>query len=151
MILIDLYDGIQYDSSIWGMNLEDGAVTNLMTPSGMKDYVKNSSRLQHGKRYVIPEEGTNNGSPKYEERSIDLPVHIISKNPTDYFQKYGDFCTKILEKGKFGLWTEYIPDKTFRLVYNSCSNFNQIWREMAVFTLRCTEPDPTDTELIPIE
>ena len=132
-----------YDAwDMWRLNLEDGAVTNLMTPPGLKELVKNSSRLQHGVRYEIPTTGF--ATPKLEENNVDLPVHIISTNQTDYFQSYQSFCDMVLLRGSFSLWTKYIPHKIFRLVYHSCTNFNQCWRQISVFTLKCTEPDPND-------
>ena len=130
----------------WRLNLEDGAVTNLMTPPGLKELVKNSSRLEHGKRYVIPAPNEY-ASPKFEEQTVDLPIHIITNSSDDYFTRYQSFCDMVLQSGKFALWTKYIPNKIFRLVYNSCSNFNQGWRQIAIFTLRCTQPDPTDVNI----
>lgn len=149
-----VYDGTRYNIvgknywfdawQTWGINIEDGAVTNLMTPPGLKELVKNSSRLEHGKRYVIPSTGL--AVPKYEERSIDIPLHLISRNTDDYFRKYKLFCDMVLVRGQFALWSKYIPHSIFRLVYQSCSNFNQAWRQMSLLTLKCNEPDPTDTE-----
>lgn len=127
----------------WGIDLEDGAVTNLMTPPALKELVRNSSRLEHGRRYVVPTSGY--ATPKYDERQVDLPIHLISTSSTDFFAKYQAFCDDVLIKGAFTLWVRHIPHKLFHLVYNSCSNFNQTWRVVSVMTLRCTEPNPEDT------
>lgn len=121
----------------YGINFEDGAIANLMTPPSLKDIVSNSSRLQHGRRYVV-------GEPKYEERALDLPFHLIAEDSEDFFIKYNKFCKDVLAKGEFTLRSILIPDREFRLIYNSCSSFSETMREMALFNLKVTEPDPTN-------
>lgn len=121
----------------YGINLEDGALSVLMTPSPMKEFIESRSRLKHGKTVIAK-------SPKYDSREIALPFHLIAKNKTDFFAKYKLFCDEVLSKGKFELKTRFEPDVTYRLVYISCTQFRQFIREMAVFSLKVSEPDPTN-------
>lgn len=121
----------------YGINLEDGALSTLMTPPPTKEFIESKSRLRHGKKILTK-------LVRYDEREITLPFHIIAKSKAEFFQKYNLFCEEVLANGKFELTTKYQPDVVYRLVYLSCTQFRQFIREMAVFSLKVTEPDPTD-------
>lgn len=121
----------------YGINLEDGALSALMTPPPMKEFIESRSRLKHGKTVITK-------VPKYDYREITLPFHLISKSKAEFFTKYNLFCEEVLAKGKFELKTKFQPDVVYRLVYLSCTQFRQFIREMAVFSLKVSEPDPTD-------
>ena len=123
--------------SRYGINFEDGALSTLMTPSPMKEFVENKSRLRHGKTVIAQ-------SPKIDSRDMVLPFHLIAKSKTEFFQKYNLFCSEVLANGAFYVETKYQPGVVYRLVYLSCSQFRQFEREMAVFTLKVNEPDPTN-------
>ena len=121
----------------YGINLEDGALSALMTPPPMKEFIESRSRLKHGKTVIAK-------VPKYDDREITLPFHLIAKNKAEFFTKYNLFCEEVLAKAKFELKTRFQPDVVYRLVYLSCTQFSQFIREMAVFSLKVSEPDPTD-------
>lgn len=121
----------------YGINLEDGALSTLMTPAPMKEFIESKSRLAHGKKTIVK-------TPKYDSREIILPFHLIAKSKAEFFQKYQLFCDEVLSKGKLELKTKYQPNVVYRLVYVSCTQFRQFIREMAVFSLKVEEPDPTD-------
>lgn len=121
----------------YGINLEDGALSALMTPPPMKKFIESRSRLKHGKTVIAK-------VPKYDDREITLPFHLIAKNKAEFFTKYNLFCEEVLAKGKFELKTRFQPDVVYRLVYLSCTQFSQFIRKMAVFSLKVSEPDPTD-------
>lgn len=121
----------------YGINLEDGALSALMTPPPMKEFIESRSRLKHGKTVIAK-------VPKYDDREITLPFHLLAKNKEDFFTKYNLFCEEVLAKGKFELKTRFQPDVVYRLVYLSCTQFSQFIRKMAVFSLKVSEPDPTD-------
>lgn len=121
----------------YGINLEDGALSTLMTPPSMKEFIESKSRLHHGKKVIAK-------LPKYDAREITLPFHLIAKSKDEFFQKYNLFCDEVLAPGKFELKTRYQPDVVYRLVYLNCTQFRQFIREMAVFSLKVSEPDPTD-------
>lgn len=121
----------------WGINIEDGALSALMTPPPMKEFIEGKSRLQHGSRVITK-------APKYDSRTINLPLHIVASSKADFFTKYEAFCDDVLSKGEFYLRTKYQASTVYHLVYVSCTQYSQYQREMAKFTLRVTEPNPTD-------
>lgn len=121
----------------YGINLEDGALSALMTPPPMKEFIESRSRLKHGKTVIAK-------VTKYDDREITLPFHLIAKSKTEFFTKYNMFCKEVLAKGKFEIKTKYQPNVVYRLVYISCTQFRQFIQEMAVFSLKVSEPDPTD-------
>ena len=124
----------------YGINLEDGALSALMTPPPMKEFIESRSRLKHGKTVIAK-------VTKYDDREITLPFHLIAKNKTEFFTKYNLFCKEVLANGKFELKTRFQPDVVYRLVYLSCTQFRQFIQEMAVFSLKVSEPDPTDRSI----
>lgn len=121
----------------YGINLEDGALSTLMTPSPMKEFIESKSRVRHGKSVIAKE-------PKCDSREITLPFHLIAKSKDEFFEKYNLFCEEVLAKGKFELRTKYRPEVVYRLVYLSCTQFRQFMQEMAVFSLKVEEPNPAD-------
>lgn len=121
----------------YGINLEDGALSTLMTPAPLKDMVECKSRLRHGKTVV-------SGNAKYDSREMTLPFHLIAKDWDTFFKQYSLFCEEVLAKGKFEIRTKYQAGVVYRLVYLSCTQFRQFMQEMAVFSLKVEEPDPTD-------
>ena len=121
----------------YGINLEDGAISTLMTPASMKEYIETNSRVRHGKTVLTK-------IARYDSREITLPFHLIARNKTEFFAMYNLFCEEVLAKGKFELQTKYQPGVVYRLVYLSCTQFSQYNQQMAVFSLKVEEPDPTD-------
>ena len=133
----DLYiNGIDaYDE--WGMGLEDGGVSVLLTPPGNKSYLKNTSRLEHGSRMM-----TNNA--KMEERELTLSIHFSAKSRNEFFVKYASFAD-VLKTGVLDIELPRIqPGVTYHCVYISCSQFRQLIQGIALYTLRLIEPDPSN-------
>ena len=121
----------------WGINFEDGALSALMTPPSLKPFIENNSRLVHGKRVIAKQ-------PKFEAREIVLPFHIVASSTSDFLSKYADFCSNVLANGTFTLSSRYQSGVLYHLVYVSCTQFRQFDRKVAVFSLKVTEPDPTN-------
>lgn len=121
----------------YGINIEDGALCSLITPPPMKEFVESTSRVRHGKSVVVKD-------PKYDSREITLPFHLIAKSQADFFKKYNLFCSEVLSQGKFELQTKFQTGVVYRLVYLSCTQLRQFKQELAVFSLKVEEPDPTD-------
>lgn len=147
-------NGNDYDAfTRWGINLEDGAISALMTPAPMKDFIENRSRKAHGKQVITK-------LPRYAERELTLPFHIIAKTKEEFFYKYNLFCNEVLSQGAFTLKTKYqpqmtlsvggetktIPEVVYHLIYISCTQFREFISEMAVFSLKVSEPDPTNRQ-----
>lgn len=121
----------------WGINLEDGAISALMNPSPMKEFIVSKNRVSHGSRYVTC-------NAKFDERELTIPFHLIAKSREEFFTKYNKFCNEVLGKGTFELTSRFIPGAVFRLIYITCNQFRQFDGRLAVFSLKVKEPDPTN-------
>lgn len=120
----------------WGMSLTTTSLSALMTPAPQKDFVSNKSRNLPGKRSVY-------ANPQPDERQITLTLQLTAPNEAEFFRRYGDFCEQ-LATGLLVIETAYQPGVVYKMEYNSCTQFTQFVRGMASFSLRLTEPDPTD-------
>ena len=67
----------------YGVGLEKGAIATLMTPPPMKEAISNSSRLEHGVRYLSA------SAAKVDKRDITLQFHLKASSQSDYITKYG--------------------------------------------------------------
>lgn len=119
----------------WGVSLEDGAISTLMTPSSLKDFVENESRLEHGKRVLI-------SNPKVESRDITLEMHLTAKTKADFLSQYSKFCEEVLETGVVDIISTYQPEVEYHCTYVSCSQFSQYMFGLAKFTLKLNEYNP---------
>lgn len=120
----------------WGISMDTSSLSALMTPPPMKDFVENTSRLQHGKRMVT----TN---PKVDERNITLTFNLTAKTKELFFSRYSSFCEE-LKKGTLAITTKYQDDVVYKTVYQSCTQFTQFMQGIAKYSLKLTEPNPED-------
>ena len=65
--------------------MDSTALTALMTPAPMKDFISNESRLEHGI-------SVTNINPKKAQRELTLVFNLIANSMEDFLQKYNDFC-----------------------------------------------------------
>jgi len=133
----ELYINGQDAFTTWGISLEDGAISNLMTPTATKDYVENQSRLEHGKRVTVI-------FTKMDSRELTLEMHLVAKTKDEFFQKYQKFCEDVLQNGIVNIKTTYQSDVVYKCLYKSCTQFGQYQFGMAKFALKLTEPNPMD-------
>jgi len=131
-LTINGYDA--YDK--WGISLEDDAMSALFTPASNKDYVSNESRLENGKRVVV-------SSPKSDSRDVILPLHLCADSKEAFLTNYLSFCEE-LKKGALDISTKYQDGVTYHFVYVSCTQFSQFMFGIAKFSLKLTEPNPTN-------
>lgn len=122
--------------TLCGMSLEDTALGNLMAPPPQKELIGNKFRLKHGKVVM-------NKFPRMDERDVTLAFHITAPNESQFFARYNKLCS-LLEKGKLEIATKYQSGVVYRLYYVSCTQFSQFMRGIAKFTLKLTEPDPSN-------
>lgn len=120
----------------FGMSMDSTALSALMTPAANKEYVTNSSRLEHGTQLVM-------ANPKKEARTVNVSFNLTAPNEEIFFIRYQKLCD-LLDGGAFWLRTKYQPDVAYKVVYESCQQFTQFMRGIAKFSLRVTEPNPTD-------
>ena len=121
----------------YGVGLEKGALATLMTPPPMKEAVSNSSRLEDGVRYLSA------SAAKVDKRDITLQFHLKAASQSDYITKYG-LLMAVLKTGRVILHEKKYTNAYYRCYYVSCSSYQHNINGLSKFTLKLTEPDPTD-------
>ena len=120
----------------WGISMDDTSLSALMAPHPLKEFVENSSRLEHGKR-------VDTSNPKIDERNITLQLNLTARDKDEFFNRYLSFCDE-LAKGVLNIRTKYQPSVTYHTIYVSCSQFSQFMQGIGKFTLRLNEPNPSE-------
>lgn len=121
----------------WGMGFEDGALAALLTPAPMKEYVTARSRLRDGATVI-----TDVATVKTDSRDVSLPFHIVAADADELMTRYAGLCSE-LAKGKLELRTRWAAG-FFRLWYVSCSQMSLLRGGICKFTLKLTEPNPSN-------
>ena len=137
----------------YGISFTDTALSSLMTPAPNKLPVENKSRLQHGKRVA-----RRSDLVLKDEREVSVEMHLTASSRALFWYRYAKFCKEILDCGFFEIYHRDIyidPPQShalvqqsdhavFRVSYEDCQQFSEFIQEMAKFTLRLSEPDPTN-------
>ena len=139
MIKGELYINGQDAWLTWGVFLDDSSISALMTPPAAKDLIKNTTRLEHGTSYITV-------NPKFKERDITLSMQMYAPSKTDFYSQYNNFCEDVLATGVLNIVTKYQPNVTYKCIYNSCTQYKQYLGKIAKFSLKLTEPNPTDRD-----
>ena len=121
----------------WGIILGDTSFTALLTPSPVKEYIKNESALLDGVQVVCDEYVY----PKVNERDLQLVFYLKAENLTEFLLRYSSF-TEELQKGVIDIRTKYQPEITYHLLYISCSQFSQFNGRVGKFVLKLNEHNP---------
>ncbi len=121
----------------WGIMLDDTSLSALMTPPAVKDFPKNSSRLESGSRYITL-------NPKLKEREVTLSLQFVADSKAAFLANYNAFCNNVLATGKVRISTKYQSGVTYFFIYNSCTQYRQFMFKVAKFSLRLTEYDPSN-------
>lgn len=119
----------------WGISFDTSSLSALMTPAPMKAVIENKNRLTSGKAII--------NNPQVDERSITMTFVMTAKDEDQFFARYNSFCEE-LKKGTLNIRSKYQPDVTYKTIYLSCSQFTQFVRQIASFSLKLNEPNPTD-------
>ena len=125
----------------WGASLIKGSYEKLLKPAPMKEYISNSSRLEHGVRVI-----SNPNNAKTNERELALQFIIEGSNETDYLSKTSQFFEE-LEKGSVALKVPRLK-LVYKLVYTDCSSYGDYGIKMGKFTVKFREPNTKDREAI---
>lgn len=122
----------------WGVNMGEGFLDAIDAPLPMKEYIQDESRLEDGIRI-------DTSNPKVASREITLGFTITGTSENDYRNKKTSFQTE-LQKGEFTIKVFNLSDKIYKLVYTgkSISYGLSKQRNFGHFTMKCTEPNPTD-------
>ena len=123
----------------YGISFTESSLSRLMTPAPNKEAIENKSRLQNGKRVI-----RKTTYVKKDERSVDLEMHIYAHDSSTFWSRFESFCDYFLDNGFFDIRHSHAPSKVFRMTYQSCSQFSEYAEQLAKFTLRLNEPDPTN-------
>ena len=124
----------------WGVNIGEGFVDAIDSPLPMKDYIENESRLEHGKRIIT-------SIAKVDSRELTLGFTIMGTSESDYRAKKKAFQTE-LQAGAFTVRIPALGEETYHLVYTgkSISYGLSPGRKFGHFTMKATEPNPTNRE-----
>lgn len=120
----------------WGIYMNSSALSTLMTPPPSKEFVSNSYRDKDGKRVV-------KNNPRVDERDITLTFYLSAKDEEEFLERYASFCEE-LATGSLVIRTSFQPGVYYRCTYTSCTQFSEYNRQLATFTLKLNEPDPTN-------
>lgn len=124
------------DVANYGATFIRGWYEALLTPAPTKQYISNNSRLEHGIRVVANEQNT-----KLDKREVQLQVMIEGATQAAYLQHYESFLDAIT-KGLFSLRVPALNNRTYKLVYTSCTKYGNYGLKKGIFTLKFTEPNP---------
>lgn len=121
----------------WGIFLEETALSALMTPAPNKEFISNKYRSKDGKTVI-------KHNPRLDEREIMITFNMTAKDADTFMANYAKFCEEVLAKGELVIRTRFQPNVWYRCIYLSCTQFSQFIQEMAKFSLKLNEPDPSD-------
>lgn len=119
----------------WGISMDSSALSALMTPPPQKELIENKSRLENGKRVVI-------SNQKIDERTLTLSINLTAPDESTFFSRYESFCNE-LATGVLNIRTKYQPSTVYRTIYLSCTQFTQLMRGIAKFSLKVCEYNPS--------
>lgn len=125
-------------SDAWGVYrvaMGESFIQNLLTPTAIKDFIENESRLENGKRVVY-------NNPKMASREVTLTFNVHGDTQEEYLSNYAKFVSE-LQKGKVNIRVPVI-DMSFTLVYKKSTSF-ALDRERvnSRLSVKFEEPDPT--------
>lgn len=129
----------------YGITLDDGAISSLMTPPPMKEYITNSSHLEHGERIV--RSGNLVVNPRFDARDVNLQIHLEADTREEFLARYNKFCKEVLSKGSIHLSHRYDPDVEYKFLYQACNQYQQWCFGVAKFILKLHEYNPADRQI----
>lgn len=120
----------------WGISLDGTGLSALMTPAPLKDRIENENALEDGKRVIST-------GRRYDERTLTLALNISAPTEEAFLARYASFCTE-LAKGRLVITTSFQSGVVYRFDYLSCQQFSEWQRGVGKFSLRLSEPNPTN-------
>ncbi len=138
--LVDEDDKSYTDLDTYGITLIRGWREALLTPAGVKDFVTNDNRLEHGVAVLAKQ-----GNAKKDKRDVSLSFFLEGESEDDYLQKYETFLDKIAYNGQFCFKVPCLK-RVFKFVYSSCTSYGDYGLKRSKFTIKMTEYNPNDRE-----
>lgn len=127
----------------YGLSLEDGAMSKLLTPAPKKKGNSASEVTKNGVAYSAATLGMA------DEREMSFDVHFVAPDRQTFLANYDLFCAEVLSPGYVQL--RFSVDNVggglrdrgiYHLKYDDCQQFQEFAFQMAKFTLSFTEPHP---------
>jgi hypothetical protein len=140
--LADEADAKYVDLNEYGIILVRGWREALLTPTGVKSFVTNDNRLEHGITVIANPKNT-----KMDKRDVSISFFLEGSDESDYLQKYENFLNKIAYNGQICLKVPSLK-KVFKFVYSSCTKYGDYGLKRSNFTLKLTEYNPNDRETL---
>lgn len=127
------------DASVYGISMGDGFIDSLQTPSPLKDFIENISRLDDGKQVMYH-------NPRLTDRDLTLNFVIIGTDSNDFQTKKKAF-ENLLYSGKVVITVSFL-NESFRLTYQRFQSFAQnSARTSCKMAVKFNEPDPSNRSL----
>lgn len=126
----------------WGAYLGDGSISALLAPPPVKSIIKNDNRTDHGVEVTTK---NKQGLPlmRYGERNVTLYFCITADNYQNLFERQTNLF-EVLRNGEVLIQISELPGVVFRLIYQDVSQYSQFNGEMAKFSVKFIEPNPTN-------
>lgn len=122
----------------YGVMMGEGFLDALGAPVSMKEYIENSSRLEHGKRTI-----TSNA--KVDSRELTLTFTIRGSSPADFRTKKKAFYA-MLYAGSLTVKVPSDSEDIYHLNYlgKNITYAQNISRNFAKIGVKFEEPNPMD-------
>lgn len=121
----------------WGVRMGDNFLDALGTSAPMKEYIENSSRLEHGKRVSV-------ANAKLDSRELTLAFTIEGVSESDYQEKKKCFYDE-LYKGIIDIEVPANNSDVYHLLYRgkSVTYAQSIDRTFGKVSSKFEEPNPS--------
>lgn len=142
--LVFIVNGVEVDAyNYFGVRMHTGFVNALFAPRTAKQLVSNTSRMQHGKRFLIPMRD-NKADRKYEARDVTLNF-TIDENGKSYSQNRDAFFKYLEESDVVRIKIPSRSSETFKLTYISSASFAEnYWGTFGSVAVKFVEQNPND-------
>ena len=122
----------------WGVSMGKGFLDALDSFVPMKEYVTNSSRLEHGEQVLV-------GTPRVGARDVTLGFTIMGENENIYRARRKAF-EAVLQQGFVNVVVPALGEEVYKLLYigkSTTYNMN-VARCFSEVTIKFREPNPSD-------
>ena len=127
---VDIFD-------VYGVSFMKDSYINLINTVKQKEYVKNSSRLQHGTQYLVSSDYS-----RMNENQTNVTILLEASNMADYVTKFENFSSKL----RSGTICLKIPSwyRVLKLVCTAIQPKKKYNDKYATFAITFVEPNPND-------
>lgn len=122
---------------IWGVNMGDGFLENLLLPPPMKDLIENKSRLRDGRDVIY-------SNIRKDERDVTLVFTIQGNDKADYMTKFRSFLDEI-SGGKVTIKVPDLGEEVYHVHYLRSTSFAlNTSRTFSKLSIKFNEPNPAN-------